>query len=74
MSLRLQFRRRWDDVAAAVSATIDRLPEGHPRPGCEGRYLVVPLHPDVVDLLLEELEARGLKFLASRVMDPVRWR
>jgi hypothetical protein len=72
--LRLRFRRRIDEVAAAVFAVADRLPESYPVPRVEGRRLYVPGHPTTVDMLVEELEKRGLKTLAERVCDPVRWR
>ncbi len=74
MVLRLRFVRRWDDVADAATAVANRLPADYPPPMVRGYVLVVPGHPDAVDMLCEELEKRGLKFLAARVADPVRWR
>lgn len=74
MQLDLRIRCDCDGVDDAVDAVKHRLPEGYPVPRLLGRLLTVPFHPDTIQLLCEELEERGLKFLADRVCDPVRWR
>lgn len=74
MQLRLRVRCDCDGVDDAVDSVKHRLPEGWPAPTLFGRILCVPYHPDVIWVLAEELETRGLKFLAARVTDPVRWR
>lgn len=72
--LRLKVRRNADDVEEAVEVAGERLPEGCPPPRYRGGFLFVPGHPDVIDVLLEELVDRGLRVLARRLADPVRWR
>lgn len=74
MVLHLRVRCDADYVDDAVDAARHRLPEGWPAPSFLGRLLSVPYHPDAIRVLAEELEGRGLKILAARVVDPVRWR
>ena len=61
-------------VSCAVDAVACRLPLDWPIPVMDGAYLYVPRNPEAAELLAEELADRGLKFLADRVLDPIRWR
>lgn len=74
LRLRIRSPGGREGVGSAVEAVSYRLPDGWPGPQFRGGILSVPKNPEAVELLVEELTARGLKILAYRVLDPIRWR